>query len=371
MLVRLAIIVILSVVLWLVTKRRSSFYRASKPGAWSDERIPFWNEAIKEVTGKASKADAVARITQVRDAKPTKTVGRWVFDRALKYANDPANTDVPKILAAFNKRLQEIKDIRTSELSDYYEKTFRRAHPKRKGHRKHMPGWYDRRIEEWKKAIAVVTPATSKQDAIDKISAARDSKAPEKAEGIVFTKAVRWARSKGFPTVPQIIGHYNKIVAKLEKAKNDRLTSWLKSSTIRRRIFQEHIDDAKKYASVADFVAAYQKKVNDLMAKTTTAATATPTAPPAPPAPPAMGTSTFQGEENIPNALRIQMYQKAISDIQSAGSIDAFVKARESAMGVLKKAGQAVSKAARNKRRSKWASQKVGGNYYFYFNSMK
>lgn len=203
--------------------------------------------------------------------------------------------------------------------------------------------WFDRRVAEWKGALTTVSSATSKDDAVAKLKAARDSKKKPSLERRIYTSALRQARSTKYPQVPQIVDHFNKVIARLNNSKMHWLSRWLKSKHTRHLMIQEQIADAKKYGNVNDFVAAYQKKVNDLMAKKTT--------------------STFQGEENIPDALRIQMYQKAIGDMQKAGSIDAFIKSRQGAIGKLKK-------AARHKR-AKMASKQVGGNYYFYFNSMK
>jgi hypothetical protein len=163
----------------------------------------------------------------------------------------------------------------------------------------------------------------------------------------VYTAALRWARSKGNPQVPQIVANYNKIIAGLEKSKMGWLSKWIKSRRTQQLIYKEQIVDAKKYGNTNDFVTAYQKKVNDLMAKKTT--------------------STFQGEENIPDAIRVQMYQKAISDMQKAGSVDKFVKSRQGIMGKIK---SAASKAGRRAKMGMVAKQ-AGGNYYFYFNSVK
>ena len=206
--------------------------------------------------------------------------------------------------------------------------------------------WFNKRITEWKGALQVISSATSKDDAVAKIKAARDSKPKLSLVRGIYSQALRWARSKKNPQVPQIVDHYNRIIKSLENSKMRWLTGWLKSKRTQRLAFNEQIADAKKYGNVNDFVAAYQKKVTDLMAKKTT--------------------STFQGEENIPDALRVQMYQKAIGDMQKAGSVDAFIKSRQGILGKVKRAGR----AARRKRASMRMKQS-GGNYYFYFNSMK
>ena len=203
--------------------------------------------------------------------------------------------------------------------------------------------WFNNRITEWKGALNIASAATSKADAVSKIKAARDAKPKRSVARGVYTEALRWARSKKNPQVPQIVAHYNKIIAGIEKSKMGWLTNWLKSKRTKQLIYKEQIADAKKYGNTNDFVAAYQKKVNDLMAKKTT--------------------STFQGEENIPDAVRVQMYQKAIGDMQKAGSVDAFIKSRQSILGKVKSAG-------RRKKMGMMAKQ-AGGNYYFYFNSMK
>jgi hypothetical protein len=143
--------------------------------------------------------------------------------------------------------------------------------------------------------------------------------------------------------VPQIVAQYNKLLSGIEKSKMKWLTGWMKSKRTQQLIYKEQMADAKKYGNVNDFVAAYQKKVNDLMAKKTT--------------------STFQGEENIPDATRVQMYQKAISDMQKAGSVDKFVKSRQGVMGKIKSAGR--------RKKAGMMAKKSGGNYYFYFNSIK
>jgi hypothetical protein len=159
----------------------------------------------------------------------------------------------------------------------------------------------------------------------------------------VYTSALRWANDKKNQQVPQIVAQYNKLVSGIEKSKMKWLTGWMKSKRTQQLIYKEQMADAKKYGNVNDFVAAYQKKVNDLMAKKTT--------------------STFQGEENIPDATRVQMYQKAISDMQKAGSVDKFVKSRQGVMGKIKRAGR--------RKKAGMMAKKSGGNYYFYFNSMK
>ncbi len=203
--------------------------------------------------------------------------------------------------------------------------------------------WYNKRVAEWKAALAVVSTATSKDDAIAKIRAARDSKPKLSLSRGIFSQALRSAQSKRNPQVPQIVAHYNDFIKKLEKSKMGWLTKWLKSKRTQRLMLQEQMADAKKYGNVNDFVAAYQKKVNDLMAKKTT--------------------STFQGEENMPDELRVQMYQKAISDMQKAGSVDAFIKTRQDILGKIK--------SAAGRARAKMAMKQSGGNYYFYFNSVK
>ena len=206
---------------------------------------------------------------------------------------------------------------------------------------------FDQRIAEWKGAMNVVSGATSKADAVAKIKAARDAKPNMSVARRVYTSALRWANDKKNQQVPQIVAQYNKLLSGIEKSKMKWLTGWMKSKRTQQLIYKEQMADAKKYGNVNDFVAAYQKKVNDLMAKKTT--------------------STFQGEENIPDALRIQMYQKAISDMQNAGSVDKFVKSRET---IISKSKKAAGKAGRRKKASMMARQS-GGNYYFYFNSMK
>jgi hypothetical protein len=206
--------------------------------------------------------------------------------------------------------------------------------------------WFNKRIAEWKGALNVISGATSKQDAIAKIKAAQAAKPKKSVASGVYSQAMRWARSNKNPQVPQIVANYNKIISGLEKSKMKWLTGWLKSKKTQKLMLDEQIADAKKYGNVNDFVAAYQRKVNDLMAKKTT--------------------STFQGEENIPDAMRIQMHQKAIGDMQKAGSIAAFVKTRQTIAAKAKKAGAKKAKAKKTRARSK----KVGGNYYFYFNSM-
>lgn len=122
---------------------------------------------------------------------------------------------------------------------------------------------------------------------------------------------------------------------------------------------QRQIADAKKYGNTNDFIAAYQKKVNDEMAKN-------------------------------PKSKRIPEYQKAITDMQNAGSVDNFVKSRQNVIDKAKragkraggKAGRAGKRAGRaGKRAGKRAggrrkkmgmvAKQAGGNYYFYFNSMK
>jgi hypothetical protein len=207
--------------------------------------------------------------------------------------------------------------------------------------------WFDARIAEWKGAMNVISSATSKADAVAKIKAARDAKPKMSVARGVYTEGLRWARSKKNPQVPQIVAHYNKIIGRITNSKMHWLSGWLKSKRTQNLIYKEQIADAKKYGNTNDFVAAYQKKVNDLMAKKTT--------------------STFQGEENIPDATRIQMYQKAIGDMQKAGGVDAFVKSRQ---GILDKMKSASGRAGRRARASMVAKQ-AGGNYYFYFNSVK
>jgi hypothetical protein len=206
--------------------------------------------------------------------------------------------------------------------------------------------WFNKRVAEWKGALNVISGATSKQDAIAKIKAARDSKPRRTTSRNVYSQALRWAKSNKNPQVPQIVANYNKIIDGLEKSKMKWLMGWLKSKKTQKLMLDEQMADAKKYGNVNDFVAAYQTKVNNLMAKKTT--------------------STFQGEENIPDSMRIQMYQKAISDIQKAGSTAAFIKSRQ---GIAAKAKKASAKKARAKK-MRASSKKVGGNYYFYFNSM-
>jgi hypothetical protein len=203
--------------------------------------------------------------------------------------------------------------------------------------------WFDKRIAEWKGAMTVVSAATSKDDAVAKIKAARDAKPKRSLARGVYTQALRWARSKENPQVPQIVAYYNKIIGRIEKSKMGWLSGWLKSKRTQQLIYKEQIADAKKYKTTTDFVAAYQKKVNDLMAKKTT--------------------STFQGEENIPDATRVQMYQKAIGDMQKAGSVDAFVKSRQGILGKVKRAGR--------RKKMGMVAKQAGGNYYFYFNSVK
>ena len=207
--------------------------------------------------------------------------------------------------------------------------------------------YYNERITEWKGATNVISGATSKADAVAKIKAARDAKPKMSVASGVYTKALKQAEDKNNQQVPQIIAAYNKLLSGLEESKMKWLTGWLKSKKTQRLIYDEQIADAKKYGNTNDFVAAYQKKVNDLMAKKTT--------------------STFQGEENIPDALRIQMYQKAIGDMQKEGSVEAFVKSRQDILSKSKKAGD---KAGRRKKAGMMAKQS-GGNYYFYFNSIK
>jgi len=207
--------------------------------------------------------------------------------------------------------------------------------------------WFDARIAEWKGAMNVVSGATSKADAVAKIKAARDAKPKMSVARGVYTSALRWANDKKNQQVPQIVAQYNKLLSGIERSKMKWLSKWMRSKRTQQLIYKEQMADAKKYGNVNDFVAAYQKKVNDLMAKKTT--------------------STFQGEENIPDALRVQMYQKAISDMQKAGSVDKFVKSRGT---IISKSKKAAGKAGRRKKASMMARQS-GGNYYFYFNSVK
>jgi len=207
--------------------------------------------------------------------------------------------------------------------------------------------WFNQRIAEWKGAMTVVSGATSKADAVAKIKAARDAKPKMSVARGVYTSALRWARDAKNQQVPQIVAKYNQLISGLENSKMGWLSKWMKSKRTQNLIYREQIADAKKYGNTNDFVAAYQKKVNDLMAKKTT--------------------STFQGEENIPDATRIQMYQKAIGDMQKAGGVDAFVKSRQ---GILDKMKSASGRAGRRARASMVAKQ-AGGNYYFYFNSVK
>jgi len=202
---------------------------------------------------------------------------------------------------------------------------------------------YNKRIAEWKAAMNVISSATSQGDAVAKIKAARAAN----PNSSVYGEALSMAESKKTPQVPQIVAAYNKIISGLEKSKMKWLTKWLKSKKTRQLIYKEQIADAKKYGNTNDFVAAYQQKVTNLMSKSTT--------------------STFKGEENIPDALRVQMYQKAISDMQKAGSVDKFVKSRQS---ILTKVKKAAGKAGR-RRRASMVAKKSGGNYYFYFNSIK
>jgi FtsZ-interacting cell division protein ZipA len=203
--------------------------------------------------------------------------------------------------------------------------------------------WFNKRIAEWKEAMNVISSATSQGDAVAKITAARAAK----PKSSVYGQALRKAKSKKNPQVPQIVAAYNKIISGLEKSKMKWVTKWLKSKKTRQLIYKEQIADAKKYGNTNDFVAAYQQKVNNLMSKSTT--------------------STFKGEENIPDAVRVQMYQKAIGDMQKAGSVDKFVKSRQ---GIISKAKKAAGKAGRRKKAS-MVAKKSGGNYYFYFNSIK
>lgn len=203
--------------------------------------------------------------------------------------------------------------------------------------------WFDARIAEWKGALNVISGATSKADAVAKIKAARDAKPRMSVARGVYTAALRWARDAKNQQVPQIVAKYNELISGIEKSKMGWLLGWIKSKRTQQLIYKEQVADAKKYGNVNDFVAAYQKKVNDLMAKKTT--------------------STFQGEENMPDALRVQMYQKAISDMQKAGSVDAFVKSRQSIMGKIKSAGR--------RKKMGMVAKQAGGNYYFYFNSVK
>ena len=206
--------------------------------------------------------------------------------------------------------------------------------------------WFNKRITEWKGALQVISSATSKDDAVAKIKAARDSKPAKSFAHSIYSRALREAENPKVQQVPQIVENYSKIISRHEKDKMRWVNTFITSKRTQRLAFNEQIADAKKYGNVNDFVAAYQKKVNDLMAKKTT--------------------STFQGEENIPDALRVQMYQKAIGDMQKAGSVDAFIKSRQGILGKVKRAGR----AARRKRASMRMKQS-GGNYYFYFNSMK
>jgi hypothetical protein len=75
-----------------------------------------------------------------------------------------------------------------------------------------------------------------------------------------------------------------------------------------------------------------------------------------------------------PKSKRIPEYQKAISDMQNAGSVDNFVKSRQNMIDKAKRAGKrAGGKAGRAGKRAGggMVAKKSGGNYYFYFNSMK
>jgi len=207
--------------------------------------------------------------------------------------------------------------------------------------------WFDKRIAEWKGALNVISSATSKADAVAKIKAARDAKPKMSVAHGIYSKALHVAQDAKNQQVPQIVEKFNKNISGLDKSKLHWLSGWLKSKRTQNLIYKEQIADAKKFGNTNDFVAAYQKKVNDLMAKKTT--------------------STFQGEENIPDAIRIQMYQKAIGDMQKAGSVDKFVKSRQ---GILGKMKSAAGRAGRRKRAG-MAAKQAGGNYYFYFNSVK
>lgn len=203
------------------------------------------------------------------------------------------------------------------------------------------PDWFNKSIVEWKAAINTISGATSKADAIKKIKAARDSKPKLSIGRSIFTGALIKANNSS--NVNQIVSKFKLVISGLEKSKNNILTKWSKSKGMRQLMLNEQLADAKKYNSVSDFVAAYQKKVSDLMVKKTT--------------------STFKGEENLTDAQRIEMYQKAINDMQKAGSIDAFVNSRKGILSKVRMAGR--------KMRAKASMKKSGGNYYFYFNSVK
>jgi hypothetical protein len=203
--------------------------------------------------------------------------------------------------------------------------------------------WFNKRINEWKEALKVISSATSKDDAIAKIKAARDSKPAKSFAHSIYSRALREAENPKVQQVPQIVENYSKIISRHEKDKMRWVNTFITSKRTQRLAFNEQIADAKKYGNVNDFVAAYQKKVTDLMAKKTT--------------------STFQGEENIPDDMRVQMYQTAISDMQKAGTVDAFIKTRQSIMD--------KAKSAARRARAKMQMKQSGGNFYFYFNSVK
>lgn len=217
----------------------------------------------------------------------------------------------------------------------------------RKLRRRRSPGWFSKRLAEWKGALTVVTAATSKDDAVAKIKAARDAKPKRTLARRVYTSALRRARSKKYPQVPQIINSFTKTINNLQSAKMKWITNWLKRKKTQQLIYKDQVADAKKYGNVNDFVAAYQKKVNDLMARG--------------------GTSTFKGEEDVPDAMRIQLYQKAIGDMQKAGNVNAFIKSRQGAVAAAKKA----AKAKKRRAKARVVAKQASGNYYFYFNSIK
>jgi len=132
-----------------------------------------------------------------------------------------------------------------------------------------------------------------------------------------------------------------------------RRESFFKVRRPRLQPLQQQIADAKKYGNTNDFIAAYQQKVNDEMAKN-------------------------------PKSKLVPVYQKAISDMQNAGSVDNFVTTRQDMMAKAKRAGGKMGRAGKRAggkmgragkraggKKMGMVAKQAGGNYYFYFNSMK
>lgn len=213
--------------------------------------------------------------------------------------------------------------------------------------RPRSPAWFNKRLAEWKGALNVLTSSTSKEDAVAKLKAARNAKHKPSLARRVYTAALRKARNKKYVQVPQIVESFTKTINNLQNSKTTWITNWLRSKKTQQLIYNDQVADAKKYGNANDFVAAYQKKVSDLMAKKTT--------------------STFQGEEDVPDDMRIQLYQKAIGDMQKAGNINAFIKTRQAAVAKAK----AAAKAKKRRAKAGVVAKQASGNYYFYFNSIK